>query len=382
MAVPIRMPDLGTTVEEFTLVGWLVEEGSTVERGDLLAEIETDKAVTELESVAKGTLLRQMVRAGEKVYAGDVIAYVGRPGEALPADAAPAEPEVTKAEAVGGAVEAAKARAPGKTQVSPIVRNLAAKLGVDLGQVVGTGRDGVITREDVRRARRAPTGAAQAEEMLPRPQAAVARAVAKAWGEMPHLFITATIDMSAAERIRSQSQAAGKKLGYDAFFLRAMALAIREVPLMAAKLRGESIARPEGVHLAIAVGMDNDLLLPVIRDVDRKGLDALQSEITEVAASVRAGTLKLERMSGACMALSNLGMYPVEAFNPVIFPEHSAILALGAVQKKPVVLADGGLAARPLAAATLAADHRLINGRTAAQFLTKVKEIVESGEME
>jgi pyruvate dehydrogenase E2 component (dihydrolipoamide acetyltransferase) len=265
-----------------------------------------------------------------------------------------------------------------------VVRNLAAKLGVDLATVHGSGVGGTITREDVLRAgRTAPSpGAAPPSEQLPRAQAAVARAVLRSWKEIPHLHISATIDMTAAERIRTASETTNTRLSYDAIFLKAMARACEAVPLVAAKLEGERVVRPQGVHIALAIGFANELFLPVIRDVNRKDLRTLQAEISELASRARAGTLKLDppRRAGGSMALSNLGMYPVEDFEAIIFPEHSTMLAIGAVKKKPVVV-DDQIAIRPVVTATLAADHRLINGRTAAEFLSKVKQIIEAGEL-
>jgi pyruvate dehydrogenase E2 component (dihydrolipoamide acetyltransferase) len=268
--------------------------------------------------------------------------------------------------------------------VAPVVRNLAAKLGVDLGRVQGTGAGGVITREDVQRVSREQVGRALETsppgESLPRVQAAVARAVQKSWREIPHLTITASIDMTLAQEMRAKSDINGARLGYEAIFLMAMARAAEAVPLVAAKLEGERIIRPQGIHIALAIGLDNELFLPVVREVEKKDLVSLQKEIADLVERVKARTLRAEQMSGASMALSNLGMYPIEDFDAIIFPEHSTILTVGAVQLKPVVL-GGEVRARPLLTAKLAVDHRLINGRTAAAFLSKVKEIIESGEI-
>jgi pyruvate dehydrogenase E2 component (dihydrolipoamide acetyltransferase) len=264
------------------------------------------------------------------------------------------------------------------------VRNLAAKLGVDLGRVKGTGAGGVITREDVQRASReqdtSALGATLPGEPLPHAQVAVARAVRKSWKEIPHLSITASIDMTSAQEMRARSDVNGARLSYDAIFLKAMARAAGSVPLVAAKLEGEQIIRPRGIHIALAIGLDNELHLPVIRDVEKKDLASLQKEVADLVAKVKARTLKPDQMSGGSMALSNLGMYPIDAFDGIIFPEHSTILTVGAIQLKPVIL-EGEVKARPLVTVKLAADHRLINGRTAAAFLSKVKEIIESGEI-
>jgi pyruvate dehydrogenase E2 component (dihydrolipoamide acetyltransferase) len=405
MAVAIKLPDMGTNVEECKLLAWRVREGERVKRGEVLAEIETDKAVAELESTAEGVLLRHVVKPGEPARTGDILAYVGQPGEVVgegrsnlfgrQMDSSQDQlerPEETKlAPPVGGPVaggiSAARAQSRaygtgGPARISPVARNLAAKLGVDLATVHGSGVGGTITREDVLRASRAAPspGAAPPSEQLPRAQAAVARAVLRSWKEIPHLHISATIDMTAAERIRTASETTNTRLSYDAIFLKAMARAYEAVPLVAAKLEGERVLRPQGIHIALAIGFANELFLPVLRDVNRKDLRTLQAEISELASRARAGTLKLDQMAGGSMALSNLGMYPVEDFEAIIFPEHSTMLAIGAVKKKPVVV-DDQIAIRPVVTATLAADHRLINGRTAAEFLSKVKQIIEAGEL-
>jgi len=370
MPVAIKVPDLGTTVDEIKLVAWLVEEGEQVKRGDALAEIETDKAASELESVAEGVLLKHVVLAGETAAKGDVLAYVGKPGETIPDREAPVE-------AVPVATQPTPVTRVSAPRVSPIVRNLAEKLGVDLARVQGTGTSGMITREDVKRAASAEAEAAGGEP-LPRSQRAVARAVLKSSREIPHLRIAASIDMTAAQAIREKAKKSGGRISYDAVFLEALAVAVKAVPLVAARLEGERVIRPDGIHVAIAVGRGNDLFLPVVRDVDKKDLAALQREIAALSDQAAAARIKPEQMTGGCMTLSNLGMYPIESFDAIIFPEHSAILAVGAAQKKPIVVNDR-VAIRPVALATLSVDHRLINGRTAAEFLARVKEIIESG---
>jgi pyruvate dehydrogenase E2 component (dihydrolipoamide acetyltransferase) len=326
------MPDFGTAVTEVRILKWLVEEGQAVARGTLLAEVETDKAASELECVAEGVLLKVCVPEGAAVEAGHVIAYVGAPGEAVP-----------------------EARAPEAPRVSPVVANLAAKQGVNLNRVKGTGAGGMITREDVMRAGREP----QRDR-----QAAVAAAVTKSNAEIPHLRVAVTIDMSAVERMR----AAGR-ISYDAIFLKAMAGAAKAVTFAGA---------PQAVHIAVAVSSGNDLLLAVVPDVERKPLDALQDEVEDLAARARQGALRIEEMTGARMALSNLGMYPVDWFEAIVFPGHSAILALGAVAPRPVVC-DGRVEVRPTVTAVLAADHRSVNGRAAAMYMTRLKEIIEAG---
>jgi pyruvate dehydrogenase E2 component (dihydrolipoamide acetyltransferase) len=384
MAVAIRLPDMGTNVQECKVLSWRIKPGEGVKRGDVLADIETDKAVAELESTGEGVLLEVAVMEGELACTGDILAYVGKPGEsvageakavAAPAAALPhgtASPAATPSHLEGGP----------SLRVAPIVRNLAAKLGVDLDRVNGTGAGGVITREDVQRASREQDTSTQEPalpgEPLPRAQVAVARAVQKSWKEIPHLSLTASIDITSAQEMRARSDVNGARLSYDAIFLKAMARAAETLPLVVGKLDGERIIRPQGIHIALAIGLENELFLPVVRDVGKKDLASLGKEVADLVAKVKARTLKADEMSGGSMALSNLGMYPIEAFDGIIFPEHSTILTVGAIQLKPVIL-EGEVKARPLVTVKLAADHRLINGRTAAAFLSKVKEVIESG---
>ncbi len=343
MAVAIRMPDLGTAVDEVKILEWKVPEGAQVSRGSVLVEIETDKAASELESVAEGVVLKQCVAAGASVKSGDIIAWVGAAGEVI-------------------------AEAP---RVAPVVANLAAKMGVDLSSVKGTGEFGRITREDVLNASR---GARPVEwEELSRGQDAVARAVERSNTEIPQLRVAASIDMTAVERLRAH-----RKAFYDAVFLKAMARALEAVPRMAARLDQKRIVPSRGTHIAVAVGFGTELALPVIRDVDRKDLATLQTEMETLAARAQAGALKVEEITGGVIALSNLGMYPVEWFEAVVFPGQSAILAVGAVASRPVVI-EGRIEIRPMVTVTLAADHRLINGRVAAEYLNRVKELIESG---
>ncbi|MCL5096032.1 MAG: 2-oxo acid dehydrogenase subunit E2, partial [Candidatus Omnitrophica bacterium] len=237
-----------------------------------------------------------------------------------------------------------------------------------------------FTREDVQRTAAADVGRARprASETLPSAQAAVARAVSRSHREIVPLRITARIDMTAAKKFHAESAATGSKISYDALFLKVLAAAIREIPLVAARLEVDQIIFPEGIHLALAIGLDNELFLPVVHNVGQKSLAALESEIQEVVGQVKNHTLKYGRMTGGCMAISNLGMYPIETFEAIIFPEHSAILAIGAIQNCPVAV-ETRIEVRPMATVNLTVDHRLINGRLAARFLTRVKQSMEAG---
>lgn len=374
MAVAIRMPDLGTTVEECAIQTWRVREGDAVAVGDIIADIETDKAVTELECTTAGVVLAIRIAAGEMAHTGDILAYVGVAGETVALDSPASVAEVP------ASLPPVPTAARTPMQIAPVVRNLAAKLGIDLAALRGSGANGVITREDVLRAAQTPPVAA-AELKLSRNQAAVARAVAQSWSEIPHAFFTVEIDMTDAQARHAHGKANGAPISYDAMALYAMARAVVAMPSVATRLESERLIPAQGIHLALAVEVNGELLLPVIRDADRLTLPELQEEITGLAREISAGKLPPARLSGACMALSNLGMYPLESFEPIIFPGHSAMLALGAIRPSPVVL-DGQVAVRPLMKATLAVDHRLMNGRAAAAFLTAIKTHLETGLLE
>lgn len=383
MVVPIRLPDMGTNVEECKLLNWRVQVGDPVKSGQVLADIETDRAVAELESTAEGVLLSHSLAPGSFARTGDVLAYVGQPGECAPLQTAAtqaADTAVQTGEAGKGSTPIGGADRQPPSRVSPIVRNLAAKLGVDLARVVGTGAGGIITREDVLLASRSKLDAGDAGEPLSRTQAAVASAVVKSWREIPHFHISATLDMSAVQRIRGQVASKEDRLSYDAIFLKAMARALQAVPRVASRLVGDRVVRAKGCAIAVAIGIGDELFMPVIRDVDQKDLRKLQAEIVRLTAKTKAGALQAEDLTGGCIALTNLGMFPVDEFDPIIFPDHSAILSVGATQMKPAAV-KGRLETRPLATVTLAADHRLINGRTAAEFLMRLKEIIEAGKL-
>lgn len=382
MPVAIKLPDMGTNVEECKILAWKVQEGDQVKRGDILADVETDKAVAELESTAEGIVLRFRVPAGATAHTGEILAYVGQAGESIDDESAGLQPsrEVHLSSAGGSEATALAEAAAAPARVSPMVRNLAAKLDVDLGNLRGTGVGGVITREDVQRAHAAPSISEvnPAPERLARTQAAVARAVQTSWREIPHLSVAASIDMTRAIALREKSGQVGARVSYDAIFLKAMALVVTKHPAFLAALEGESIVRPQGVNIALAVSFGDELHLPVIRAIDRKNLAELHTEISGLAQAVKAHTLKADQMGGATMALSNLGMFAIDSFDAIIFPGHSSILTVGSIQNVPAVVGDK-VEIRPRVAVKLAADHRLINGRAAAEFLTEVRSVIESG---
>lgn len=355
MAILIRMPDFGTAVNEIRIAKWLVNEGAGVKRGDVLAEIETDKATVELESIAKGILLTQLVPEGGLAESGQPVAWIGTPGE-------PLETLIS---------------APVKTRVSPIVANLAAKLSIDLHEVEASGEGGMITREDVLAAHRTSSSAkvkSTGEFQTPdqRIQAAVSRAVVQSNNGIPHLRLSVSMDMTVVEKHRD----VGRRAYYDAVFLKAIACAVPALPALAQRVG----AAADRIAVALAVDVGGGLFLPVIRDVTAKNVTALQNDVEAAVDRVRTGRVRPGDLEGASIALSNLGMFPVDWFEAIIFPGHVAVLALGRISERPVAN-EGRVEIRKMATVVLAADHRVTNGRAAATFLTVLKGAVESGEV-
>lgn len=358
MATAIKMPDLGTAVDHVRLVGWLKKEGEYVKRGEPLCEVETDKAVIELESVAEGVLLKQLTPADTEIDQGTIIAYIGRAGEAVP-DLAQAGPpaQQSKAEAKTTPAHANDAKVP------LIIRNLARRFGVDVSKLTGTGAGGRITREDVMAAKN--SGGLKAGDSLSRNQSAVARRVAASQREIPPIHMVAQIEMARVIKARQENG----KMPFDVFFIFALARIARDFPNFLARLDGENIVRSAAVNIACAMDLNNELFTPVIKEADKKTLAEIGREFQMLTDKAGKGLLTLEDMRDGCITISNLGMYPVEFFTVVIPPGQSAGLAIGAINRN---------APEPFCRVTLSVDHRLINGREAARFLKQLKELLEA----
>ncbi len=408
MATPLRMPDLGTVEGTVTLVRWLKAEGDTVALGDPLFEVETDKGVSEVEAALAGVLVKKLVPDGGRAGSGETIAMIRRPGETEESAGAPAGAAHPAASGSAAASRGAEARsvpaasatstassvAPLEARVVPVVRALAEKHGVDLAKVKPTGPGGRITRQDVLTAARgapaahaapaaaagpgpAPAASAAPGALAPR-QAVVARKVSQSHREKPVYHVTAAVDMGKAIAVRERARAAGG-VSWDALLVRACATAIAEMPVFRSWLKGEEVAVHPAADVAVAVGIGDELAIPAVRGPASKSLSAVSAEIAGCAKKAESGTLTPEDVEGTCFLVSNLGMFPVESFDAIIYPEHSAALAVGAVTPTPV--SDGTrIWIAHIARLTLSVDHRLVNGRTAARFLARVKQILESGE--
>jgi pyruvate dehydrogenase E2 component (dihydrolipoamide acetyltransferase) len=376
MGDSIRMPDLGTVEGQVTLVRWLKAEGDTVALGEPLFEVETDKGVSEVEAAVAGVLLRKVLAEGAKAGPGDTIALMGQPGEAGMQESPSAVPEPPRRAAAA----------------TPVIAALAEKWDVDLARVKGTGPGGRITREDVLRERRS-AGAASARDAalaqparparvpelsLSRSQAIVARKVSESSREKPVYRVNALVDMSEVINLRATARDAGMEIVWDAFLVKAAAMAITEMPLFKRWFKGEELREHDTVDIAVAVGVDEDLFVPASRDPYSRPIEIISSEIAALAGKARARLLQPADVEGSCFLVSNLGMFPIESFDAIIYPDHSAALTAGSTIPTPV--SDGEkISVAPLARLSLTVDHRLINGKVAARFISRVKEILEKG---
>lgn len=401
MAMPIRMPGLGTTVEEVKLLRWLKNVGDPVKRGEVICEVETDKAVTELESAVAGVLLAQMFAEESMVGEGDVVAYVGAEGEAVPgeetSEQAPAPPAESPKQPPVPAEQMPRAQAPAPTtdadfsgvRASPVIKNLARKMGVDIRGLQGSGPSGQVLRADLLRAASGeaplatapqaglPSGGAASAGTLSKNQRTIARRVSQSHRDIVNVDFQCKIDMSAAIAYREQSAAGGQKVCFDAIFAHALAKTVARFPVFRHRMAGEQVEQIPGTGIGVAISVGDELYTATVSDAAEKPISEIDAEIRLLAVKAREGRLTLSEMSGAVMTLSNLGMFPVSSFAIIIPPDQSASLAIGCTEET-ILLDNGKLRSAPICTVTLSVDHRVINGRPAGEFLAVLKETMET----
>ena len=421
MPTEILMPALSPTMEEGTLAKWLVKEGDTVSSGDLLAEIETDKATMEFEAVDEGTVGKILITEGtEGVKVNTAIAVLLDDGEsaddigevssapaAAPA-AAPAEEAAPAATETAAPAPAAPAAADGsRVFASPLARRIAKDKGLDLSQIKGSGPKGRIVKADVENAQpgaapaTAPVAAAAApagpsadavarmyegrdyeEIALDGMRKVIAARLSEAKQTIPHFYLRRDIQLDALLKFRSQInkqlEARGVKLSVNDFIIKACALALQQVPDANAVWAGDRILKLKPSDVAVAVAIEGGLFTPVLHDADTKSLSALSTQMKDLATRARDRKLAPEEYQGGSFAISNLGMFGIDNFDAVINPPHGAILAVGAGVKKPVVTDDGELGVATVMSVTLSVDHRVIDGALGAELLTAIKDNLEN----
>ncbi len=422
MATKVYMEALSPTMEEGQVVAWLKSEGDEVSQGDVLAEIETDKATMELVARGSGILRAIVAEVGATAPVGEVIGIIASPEEEiaglLPAkeeresgdpsseDASSEEPGAG-AEDPGGDVASepegsGAASATSKTRASPLARRLAKAMGVDLAKVSGTGPGGRVVKKDIEAAaartsappeppapdipaasvgRSAPAQEAAAVE-VPHTQIrrTVARRLSASLGPVPHFFLTIRIDMTrvlaARKTVNDLLEEDGGKASINDFVIRAAAAALMRHPECNAWWSEDCVVRHPSAHIGVAVAIPDGLIAPVIRDAQTKSLGRIGQEVRELARRARDRKLAPEEYTGSTFSISNLGMLGIHEFTAVINPPEAAILAVGAVEETPLAL-NGEVSSRPLMRVTMSCDHRVIDGAVGARFLQTFKTLLE-----
>ncbi len=405
MSFQVIMPKLSDAMVEGRVLQWLKKEGDRVQGGDVLASIETDKAEIELEAFGSGVLRKILAADGQTVPVGQLIAVIAEADEDIsallgaaptsPVAGAPAPPKLEAKTPVptapAAALPAAPSVEPGWVPASPIARRMAREAGIDLAQVKGSGPGGRILERDVEaylagQAQRmagaeVPVGEREFEDKdLSTMRKTIAARMVQSKSPIPHFTVTVEADMGAALELRKSLNAieeSAEKLSVNDIVTKATALALQRHPGINAKYQDGRVRLFKRVHMGIAVAIEDGLIVPVIRDCDRKSLGEIAREAKSLIDRTRARKLRPEEYSGGTFAISNLGMYDVVEFTAVIDPAHGAILAVGAVEDKPVAM-NGQVAVRQRMRLTGAFDHRIIDGAMGAKFLQDLKRILEN----
>lgn len=403
MATKVVMEALSPTMEEGRLVEWKKNVGDAVAQGDVLAEVETDKAVMELVARASGTMLAQVVPAGGTVPVSEVVGWIGEAGEEVPAGAGKADQtgkadkadtadKADKADKAEKAEAAPVAAAGGRVKASPLARKIAAERGLDLQALAGSGPDGRIVKRDLEgavaaapAAMAAPAGigtAGAAFEDVPLSQMrkTIAKRLVQSIGPVPTFYLTAEVDMERAWEARAALNAvAGDagKVSFNDIVIKATAVALAQHPACNAWWQEGAIRQWREVHIGMAVAIPDGLITPIIRHADRKSLRQISADARDLAKRARDRKLAPEEYTGGTFSISNLGMFDIHEFTAIINPPEAGILAVGRIAEVPTVV-DGALVPRRRMMLTMSCDHRVIDGATGAAFLKTLKLLLEN----
>jgi len=415
MADVVIMPKLGFDMAEGTLVRWVIHEGESVEKGGVLAEIETDKATVEVESSYEGVVLKHLTEEGEIVPVSTPIAVVGEAGEEVDVEALVgeetkqteaqkqgAEPEIEVEEKVTSPTkteaESEGAQLPDGVRASPLARRMAEDRGINLSQVSGSGPNGRIVKSDILAYAEAPPREVEVAPVTPLPsiegepredvyvplsrlRAAIGRRMTEVKQQVPHFYVTHEYDMAAVMALRKQVNdllPEGEKTSVNDYIVKAVALALREYPNLNASLDADNnrVIHHGQINVGVAVAVENGLLTVVCRDTDLKPIRLISREVKEMVARVREGKVRPDDIEGSTFSVSNLGMFDVESFIAILNPPEAAILAVGSARQVPVVEDDEIKPAWRMKA-TISVDHRVSDGAEAAQFLQALEKYLE-----
>ncbi len=416
MATELKMPQMGYDMEEGTVVRWLKDEGSQVSKNEPIAEIETDKAVVEFESEVDGTLLKIVANEGSIVPVGQTIAVVGEEPEAIPQHSSDSDNTVPVEEVSSESqdddykdpsVEITPEEVTNTYQrvlATPVARRIAEETGIDLRVIQGSGPGGHITKRDLEtfdpeRVSTAsetesddpkpsynkeitpPTAVSYSIEPLSRMRQQIARVTVKSKSEKPHFYVSAEVNMSNAMSLRAQINGQmkdeGVRITVNDLIVKACIDGIKHHQKFNAYYTDDGIQYNDDINIAIAIADDEGLIVPAILDCGGKSLKQVSSMVKDLAQRSASGTLTPDEYTGGTFAISNMGMFDVSSFVAIIHPPQSAVLAVGTVSEKPIV-ENGVVTVAQMMTATLSADHRIVDGAEGAQFLMKIKDLLEN----
>ena len=402
MAEIITMPRMTDSMEQGNVVAWLKKVGDKVESGDVLAEVETDKATMELNSYKDGTLLYIGVESGN-VNIGDILAIIGKPGEDISGllNSKTAAPEVAKPAETTAPTQAvptetaiansSQTEAGDRIKASPLAKSIASESGVDLSKVAGSGEQGRIVKKDVEQflqsnqpaaAPSTPTAtSSNASDYTDTPISQMRKVIAKRLSESkftaPHFYLTIEINMDKAIEMRQKiNEVVPVKVSFNDMVVKGVSLALKNHPVINSSWMGTSIRTNHQINIGVAVAIEDGLMVPVIRNADQKSLSAINTEVKTLAGKAKDRKLQPEEMSGNTFTISNLGMFDIDEFTAIINPPDACILAIGSIQSKPIVK-DNQVVPGNIMKVTLSCDHRVVDGVSGAQFLQTFKGLLE-----
>ncbi len=399
MAIEVKMPQLGLTMTEGVVASWKKKVGDTIKIGDVLADIETDKLSTELESEVEGIILALVAKEGDDIPVQGVICIVGAEGETVAAPAAPATPApavAAQAPAAAPAPVAASAPVQQRTageriRISPLAKKVAAANSVDYSGIAGTGPGGRIVQKDILATKAggaasapAPSAASSVpaieggrRERMTSMRKVVADRMFKSHSEIPVVTQTVKIDVTDLVAFRTSiNEKRETRFSINDFVLKAVAKALAKQKQVLVSIDGTDIVHHDNVHIGMAVALEEGLIVPVIKHADKMGLETLSANAKDLAERARSGSLQMEEYQGATFSVSNLGMYGVESFTPIINQPNAAILGVCSIEDE-LALIDGQPVARKIMRISMTYDHRLLDGAAAAKFQLAVKELLE-----
>ena len=370
---PIVLPKSGFSSEASTVIGWSVAEGDWIEEGQLLCEVETEKTTIEITAPASGLLRKILIHEGEKRPVGVTMGFIGEADEPIPEveDTPSITPETSQTSAAPSPSVRPRRAATGRVRASPAARKLAAEHGIDLTELSGSGPGGAITTGDVERAVEASLADSDVELVpMSSMRRAIARMTQESFQNAPHFYLTLEADAASLSDDRPEG------ISVTHCLVKAAGLALREFPQMRAQIEGDAFAIPQAVNVGLITAVEDGLVVPVVRDADRRSLAEIADAVRSLVDGARSGKLSADDASGAGFSITNLGMYDIETFHAIIHAPEAAILAVGAIVEKPVVK-DGQVVPGVRMALTLSCDHRVVDGVIAAQFLGRLKKLVE-----